>query len=257
MRFSIVTVTYNNWGGLAHTAESLKSQNGDLFEWIVVDGVSSDGTLDRIDQFEDILDHFVCEPDDGIYEAMNKGLKLAVGQFVVFLNGDDVLIPNVLERIEQAIEQGESDGKDIAMIFGEANLHTPGGGVRHRRVLPPEQCMWHRIPSSHQATFFDRVEHLAVPHDLRFRVSSDYFTIAKIYQRIAERRHYLALPFVVVETPIGGASFSSSNMWHLLSDHLAIQTEVLKVPFFLKWASLLRKFAAVSYLRFTSRIHGA
>lgn len=243
MRFSIVTIVWNNLDGLRRTAESLRGQQRDLFEWIVVDGGSTDGTLEAFGEFSGLFDHFQSEPDRGLYDAMNKGIAHANGQYVLFLNGDDVLLPGVLARTEQRL----ADGRVYSLIFGEVALQFSNGRVRHRKVLPPEIHLWHRMPTSHQATFINLAEHRLVPHDLSYRVSSDYYTIAKIYQN--RRNDVLLLDYEVAQTPIGGTSFTARHPLRMLRDHYRVQTDVLNVPVFVKWASLVRKAATIGAIR--------
>jgi glycosyltransferase involved in cell wall biosynthesis len=100
MKISVITVCRNNLTGLMITAESIKMQNGD-FEWIVIDGGSSDGTREYLAKLE-YLSKWVSEPDNGIYDAMNKGLDLAEGGAVIFLNGGDYFVGDVLSKIEKA-----------------------------------------------------------------------------------------------------------------------------------------------------------
>ena len=251
MRFSIVTIVWNNLDGLRKTAESLRGQQRDLFEWIVVDGGSSDGTIEALGEFAGLIDHFQSGPDRGLYDAMNKGMALASGQYVLFLNGDDILLPDVLARTEKRLV---GDGPGYSLIFGETALQFSNGRVRHRKVLPPDIHLWHRMPTSHQATFISLAEHRLIPHDLSYSVSSDYFTIASIYQN---RRHeVLLLDYVVAQTPIGGASFTARHPLRMLRDHYRIQTDVLNVPALVKWASLVRKAVTVGAIRIIQSLPG-
>ncbi|MDB5528490.1 MAG: hypothetical protein JWR51_1593 [Devosia sp.] len=250
MRFSIVTIVWNNLDGLRKTAQSLRGQQRDLFEWIVVDGGSTDGTLEALGEFSGLIDHFQSEPDRGIYDAMNKGIARASGLYVLFLNGDDILLPDVLARTEQRL----SDGPGYSLIFGEVALLFSNGRIRHRKVLPPEIHLWHRMPTSHQATFISLAEHRLIPHDLSYRVSSDYYTIAKIYQN--RRNEVLLLDYEVAQTPIGGASFTARHPMRMLRDHYRIQTDVLNVPVFVKWASLVRKAATIGAIRIIQILPG-
>ena len=250
MRFSIVTIVWNNLAGLRRTAQSLRVQQRGLFEWIVVDGGSTDGTVEALGEFSGLIDHFQSEPDRGLYDAMNKGIARASGQYVLFLNGDDVLLPDVLARTEQRL----SDGRGYSLIFGEVALQFSNGRVRHRKVLPPQIHLWHRMPTSHQATFVSLAEHRLVPHDLSYSVSSDYYTIAKIYWN--RRDDVLLLDYEVAQTPIGGASFTARHPLRMLRDHYRIQTDVLNVPVLVKWASLVRKAATIGAIRIIQTLPG-
>ena len=97
---SIVTVVFNDLKGLNETYKSLKSQTFTNFEWIVIDGGSTDGTKEFIQNDNQLVKTYTSEPDNGIFDAMNKGIKLATGTWITFLNaGDTYTKPTVLEYI--------------------------------------------------------------------------------------------------------------------------------------------------------------
>ena len=99
-KISIITVVYNAKGFLEETIESVLSQNFNNFEYIIIDGGSIDGTLDIIKKYQDRITLWVSEPDKGIYDAMNKGIRYAKGEYVYFLGGDDLLFDNqVLKNV--------------------------------------------------------------------------------------------------------------------------------------------------------------
>lgn len=91
MKLSIITINYNNKEGLKRTAESVKRQRCKDFEYIVVDGDSSDGSKEVMQEYADTIDIAISEKDTGIYNAMNKGVKVAQGEFLLFLNSGDWL----------------------------------------------------------------------------------------------------------------------------------------------------------------------
>jgi putative colanic acid biosynthesis glycosyltransferase len=254
LRFSIVTIVWNNLAGLRRTGESLRHQQRELFEWIVVDGGSSDGTIEAMGEFAGLVDDFHSGRDRGLYDAMNKGIARASGQYVLFLNGDDVLLPDVLARLEQRLARDEADGKNYSLIFGGVALALRNGRVRRRKVLPPDIHLWHRMPTSHQATLISLDEHRLVPHDLSYVVSSDYYTVARIYQD--RRGEVLLLDYELAQTPIGGASFTARHPLRMLRDHYRIQTEVLNVPPLPKWLSLMRKALVLGAIRIIQILPG-
>ena len=100
MKLSIITINYNNCNGLAETIRSVEGQTLKDFEWVVVDGVSTDGSRDLIEAHADSFSYWVSEPDNGIYHAMNKGIKEAGGEYLLFLNSGDMLADNqVVEHV--------------------------------------------------------------------------------------------------------------------------------------------------------------
>lgn len=122
MKLSIVTINYNNLAGLQKTMESVFSQTCKDFEYIVIDGASTDGSAEYVRTQADKLTYWVSEPDTGIYNAMNKGVRAATGEYVLMLNSADFLVDEyVIERI-----MPELDGTDI--VQG----NTSDGGKRQR-----------------------------------------------------------------------------------------------------------------------------
>ena len=100
MKLSIITINYNNKDGLQKTIDSVISQSFTDFEWIIIDGGSTDGGKELIEQYNDKISYWVSEPDKGIYNAMNKGIKVANGEYCLFLNSGDLFYnPDVLDKV--------------------------------------------------------------------------------------------------------------------------------------------------------------
>lgn len=98
-KISIITINYNDKIGLSKTINSVLNQSWQKFEFIVIDGGSNDGGLEVIEQFKDKIDYWVSEPDKGVYNAMNKGIKVAKGEYLIFMNsGDTFYDDQVLEK---------------------------------------------------------------------------------------------------------------------------------------------------------------
>ena len=102
MKLSIITVNLNNKSGLQKTIDSVISQTYKDFEWIIIDGGSTDGSKELIEQYSQYITYWVSEPDKGIYNAMNKGIKVAKGEYCLFLNSGDGLVSfDVLKKVFQ------------------------------------------------------------------------------------------------------------------------------------------------------------
>src|SRR5574339_979809 len=103
-KISIITVNYNDKAGLEKTLRSVTSQTLKDFEYVVIDGGSNDGSKELIESYADKIDYWVSEPDKGVYSAMNKGIKAATGEFVIFMNGGDLFYDTqVLENVQKML----------------------------------------------------------------------------------------------------------------------------------------------------------
>jgi glycosyltransferase involved in cell wall biosynthesis len=102
IKLSIISININNKNGLRKTIESVVNQNFTNFEYIVIDGGSSDGSVEIIKEFEDKISYWISEPDKGIYNAMNKGIQVAKGEYLLFLNSGDWLVDEV--KLSDVIE---------------------------------------------------------------------------------------------------------------------------------------------------------
>jgi glycosyltransferase involved in cell wall biosynthesis len=174
-KFSVITITYNAEQTLEDTIQSVITQNYHHIEYIIVDGASKDGTMKIVERYRDKISVVVSEPDRGLYDAMNKGMHLATGDYLCFLNAgdcfheDDTLL-NVVHSLN-----GKSELPDI--IYGNTALvDSEGHFLRMRRLAPPERLNWrsfrHGMLVCHQAFFMKRTK--AVDYDLRYRFSADF-----------------------------------------------------------------------------------
>lgn len=178
---SIITVHLNDFDGLLRTLHSLAStvESPDL-EWIVIDG-ASDRQLDRgnlMDQVFQQASEFVSEPDKGIYDAMNKGTRMATGDYVLYLNAGDELHP----EFDVGILHQETAGVNPDMVWGRCEVHYPDGVkiiVRPR----PKSMTWYGLPANHQAMFFRRSVLGHAPYDARFRLAGDYELVCRLLKQ--------------------------------------------------------------------------
>lgn len=219
--FSIISVVLNDLTRFKRTANSLLHQKGAAFEWIVIDGGSTDGTHELYREYEDRIAVCVSEPDNGIFDAMNKGLAHASGNYVLFLNAGDQLCENALERVSESLAtlSGEQ-----SMFFAAAQFEYPSGKQYVQRPREIGAYIWHHAPASHQATFFRRDLHQKFLHDPWYRVCADYHSVCTMY--VAEPQCGY-LDEVVVRCEHGGDSHSHRHPLRLMREAIRTQREVL------------------------------
>lgn len=175
-KFSIITVTYNAGKVLEDTIQSVIFQTYRNIEYILVDGGSKDNTLQIVSKYREHISKVVSEPDHGLYDAMNKGIRLATGDYLCFLNAGDELHENeTLQKMVHSLHSQELPD----VIYGETAIVDDQGHFLHmRRLSAPEHLNWKSFKQGmlvcHQA-FFARRE-LAIHHlyDLQYRFSADF-----------------------------------------------------------------------------------
>lgn len=182
-KVSIITVVFNARATLERTILSVSALDYPNVEYIVVDGGSTDGTLDIIHRHKAQIHQWISEPDKGLYDAMNKGLKLATGDYVWFINaGDEVAAPQVLTRLFE-----RSAGADI--YYGDTMIvDLDGKEIGQRRLSPPKALKWTDFQRgmlvSHQSVLVARA--LAGPYDLKYRFSADYDWVLAALKKAGE-----------------------------------------------------------------------
>ena len=169
MKLSIITVNLNNRDGLQKTIDSVVSQTFKDFEWIVIDGGSTDGSKELIEQNADHFAYWVSEPDTGIYNAMNKGITVAKGEYLQFLNsGDKLYEPNILERLM-------STNMVADIIYGDCLVIAPSGEktlVTFSDSLPLHQLLEASI--CHPSSAIRRELLVDEPYDETLKIVSDW-----------------------------------------------------------------------------------
>lgn len=194
-KITVITVVYNDAKNLERTFESIRNQINRDFEYIVIDGCSKDGTLDTIRKNEDLISHWISEPDEGIYDAMNKGIRLANGQYLNFMNaGDSFFEPTTIEDVCNALDQ--KPNTDI--LYGKVvKLSSEASQFYYEKGEPlSNQSFFLSTPMCHQTMFI--AKHLfnqsAVgQYDLSFKAGVFYEWLAKYYsfRRELSRIYYL------------------------------------------------------------------
>lgn len=189
---SVITVVYNNARDIERTMLSVLNQTYPNIEYIVIDGDSTDGTLQIIVRYKSRIAKFISERDKGIYDAMNKGLAVATGDYVIFMNsGDTFYEPETVEKVF-------ATAPDADIYYGETDMiDAEGHSLGQRRHKAPEKFTWrsfkHGMNVSHQAIYIRRS--LAEPYDPRYQLSADIDWViraAKKAKKIVNVNGYVA-----------------------------------------------------------------
>jgi glycosyltransferase involved in cell wall biosynthesis len=191
-RLSVITIVYNNVRDIERTMLSVLNQTYNNIEYIIVDGLSTDGTLQVIEQYKGRVSKIISEKDKGIYDAMNKGLALATGDYVIFMNSGDEFYDN------QTVAAVFAATDDADIYYGETEMIADNGeSLGQRRHKAPTKFTWrgfkYGMSISHQAIYIRR--ELAEPYDMRYQLSADIEWIiraAKKANKIVNVNRYVA-----------------------------------------------------------------
>lgn len=251
--FSIVTINLNNAAGLAKTLDSVLAQGFQDFEMIVIDGNSTDSSKDEILKRESGIRRWVSEPDNGIYNAMNKGIGLAQGEFIQFLNsGDSLVDSSILENVRR-----HASSRDVDILYGETvRCHAD----RSDRKIMPDKLRSGLSPYrlfsdniGHQAMFFRRsvFNELGVYRE-DIRITADYeFSIRAVFA--GKKTRYMDLP--IVRFDMSGLSQAQRDLAEkekhdtlkqylhpsILKDFEYVRSEIERLKKYEHWSTVLPK----------------
>jgi glycosyltransferase involved in cell wall biosynthesis len=223
---SVITIVYNNVSAIERTMLSVLSQTYPHIQYLVIDGASTDGTLDVIKRYQSEVSVLVSEKDKGIYDAMNKGLALATGDYVLFMNsGDEIYAPDTVEQVFKS-----SPGADI--YYGETEMYNQKWeSLGQRRHQAPEVFTWksfkYGMNVSHQAIYIKRS--LTMPYDLKYQYSADIDWIIRAAQQSS---HIVNTHQYVAKYLVGGVSKqkhldSLKERFHIFSKYYGLLPNLL------------------------------
>ena len=168
---SVITVVLNGCKYLEQTIQSVLNQSYENVEYIVIDGGSTDGTIDIIRKYEHAIDYWVSEPDKGIYDAMNKGIALAVGDWIYFLGCDDILIKNALININ--LQDYETNRVVYGDVYMPHRHRIYDGKFSKYKLMLKNIC--------HQSVFYGKDTIKGKLFDLSFNIFSDHDMNIKLF----------------------------------------------------------------------------
>lgn len=185
-KFSIITVTYNADKILEDTIQSVISQTYHSFEYLIIDGGSKDNTLHIVNQYKDRIHRIVSEPDQGLYDAMNKGIRLATGDYLCFLNAGDKL--HGMDTLQLMVHSMQKLKELPDVLYGEtAIVDSNGHFLRMRRLSTPQELTWKSFQKGmlvcHQAFFAKRELAKDENYNLSYKFSADFDWCIRIMKR--------------------------------------------------------------------------
>ena len=234
IKFSIINVCYNSISTIEETIESVRKQTYDEYEHIIIDGSSTDGTKDIIEKYAKSSNKvkFISENDKGIYNAMNKGIKLATGDFIVFLNSDDTFEKNSLQIIN------ENYNDFVEIIYGDVYWQEEFNGVRYEKKLdlrPDEYSISSRddydifskkylgkIMSAHNASFIRADLMKNNLFDENLKICSDYKFFLNMH---LQNRKIKYVPYRITNMKMGGISTTQLELG--LEEHIKCELDTL------------------------------
>lgn len=212
-RFTIITVCYNSGQTIERTIKSVVSQTFKDFEYIIVDGVSKDNTLQIVEEYHKhypTIIKYISEPDKGIYDAMNKGILMATGDLIGIVNSDDWLEPDAIENVNSLFEQNNSSLESV--YVGGLNFHHNNGKVQS--ILPNLKKFYSHVGTfdmvgvNHPASFIPKHVYNSVGlYDTKIKISADVDFILRCYY---SGKEFQSIPVVVSNMSDGGLSNDTS-----------------------------------------------
>lgn len=198
MMITVITVVFNDYANIRRTIESVVNQSYESLEYIVIDGGSTDGTLEVIKEYSAKIDVLISEEDEGIFNAMNKGLERATGEWVNFMNSGDIFYENtVLANVFRDLTISDN----ITLIYGD----KISGGEYVAALEPLSAMSRGGFFACHQSMFF----RMPIRYNECFKVMSDYELILRLYS--SNKDGFIYRPFVVCDYAEGG--FTSVIRW--------------------------------------------
>lgn len=234
---TVVTVCYQTVNEIEKTILSVLRQTYSDIEYIIIDGGSSDGTVDTIRKYANRLAYWVSEPDGGIYDAMNKGIAKASGEWINFMNAGDEFFNE--KTIENVFNQNRFDNS-VEVIYGNTMFND--GLTRNIQNAYPLKAIKHCMPFCHQACFV-RLRSMQ-PFDLTYKIASDYNFFYMLYWKKGAGAFYFVNECIAIFDCVNGVS--SKQLYNLTKETLAICSQhkdlkwyYYKIKFSKKYRELL------------------
>lgn len=211
-KISIITVVWNNATTIKDAIDSVLGQTYENIEYIIIDGASTDGTVEIVKSYGDKISNFVSEKDNGLYDAMNKGIGLATGDIVGILNSDDFYIDNqVIEKIVNEFEKSKVDSIFADLVFVKPENLDKVVRYYHSNKCMPEKFQYALYPA-HPTFFVKRwvYDQFGV-FKTDYKIGADFDLMARFLYTHKINYSYIKEP--IIKMRIGGVSTSFSSIW--------------------------------------------
>ena len=202
---SVITIVYNNVADVEKTIRSVVEQSYPDIEYIIIDGGSTDGTVDIIKKYDDKISFWESAPDKGIYDAMNKGIVKASGKWINFMNSGDYFYDS--QVIENCIKTISNNNKDYKIAYG--NFIWKNDNVENFVIAKNTIRMHYTMPSAHQSFLVDTQLHKKDLYDTDYKIAADFDFLCKMqYKGI----RFLKMPVTISVYQAGGLSESMDEV---------------------------------------------
>jgi putative colanic acid biosynthesis glycosyltransferase len=219
---SVITVVFNNKELISQTIESLSAQTLSDYEYIVIDGGSTDGTVDVLIEYSKTIDYWISEPDKGIYNAMNKGIAAANGTYLLFMNaGDEFATEKVLEKVSNFAIQNEYP----ALIYGDSIDITENEEEYYHKARAID-LIYIGMNTQHQAMVFNIKKIKNISYIERYQLAADYALVCEL-QRKQEPDELKYLAYPICKYRLGG--INEKKRFYAIKEDYLVRREVLEL----------------------------
>lgn len=225
MLISIIIATYNAKKTLQKCLNSILPQLSDQVELIIIDGKSKDSTNEIIDFYSSNIAYTISEPDKGIYDAWNKGVKISRGKWIAFIGADDVLLPNAIETYLKVIKETDSIDEYDYICARNEYVDKEGSLIKLIGNKPNWKTFRKRMNAAHVASLHNKTNLFGQIgyYDLSFKICADY----ELLMRKKDKLKCLFIPNHIAQMQIGGMSFSTKA----IVETFWIRHKYVSVPF--------------------------
>lgn len=236
LKVTIITVCYNSDKTIERTIQSTLSQNYENIEYIVIDGNSSDHTLSVINKYKKKISKIISEPDKGMYDALNKGVRLGTGEIIGILHADDVFAKdNVISKVVKEFQKDDIDALFADCIYED----DKGKQIRYyKSPSDPLKGFKKGLQPAH-TTFFCKKELFKKYgiYNLKYRIGSDYDLLLRFL--VKHKAKFLYIPQVFVRMRVGGKG--NRNIWQILKNNREIKDSAKRNGLPISWLTICKK----------------